>query len=106
MKGTCYMYQGKLEKAGNSAKSAYDYAVLAEDDTLIFKAELLSVMIKMSGWYNIFFCVQDIPVSDEIIEKLIKHGYSESDVEKIAGLNLWNVLKRAEEAGRENQKRA
>ena len=27
MKGTCYMYQGKLEKAGNSAKSAYDYAV-------------------------------------------------------------------------------
>ena len=23
----------------------------------------------------IFFCVQDIPVSDEIIEKLIKHGY-------------------------------
>ena len=69
------MYQGKLEKAGNSAKSAYDYAVLAEDDTLIFKAELLSVMIKMSGWYNIFFCVQDIPVSDEIIEKLIKHGY-------------------------------
>lgn len=75
MKGTCYMYQGKLEKAGNSAKSAYDYAVLAEDDILIFKAELLSVMIKMSGWYNIFFCVQDIPVSDEIIEKIIKHGY-------------------------------
>ena len=75
MKGTCYMYQGKLEKAENCAKSAYDYAVLAEDDTLIFKAELLSVMIKMSGWYNIFFCVQDIPVSDEIIEKLIKHGY-------------------------------
>ena len=34
---------------------------MAEDDTLIFKAELLSVMIKMSGWYNIFFCVQDIP---------------------------------------------
>ena len=27
-------------------------------------------------------------------------------VEKIAGLNLWNVLKRAERAGRENQKKA
>ena len=39
---------------------------------LEFRSELLSVMIKMSGWYNIFFCVQDIPVSDEIIEKLIK----------------------------------
>ena len=41
-----------------------------------------------------------------LLNLLIKHGYSESDVEKIAGLNLWNVLKRAEEAGRENQKRA
>ena len=75
MKGTCYMYQGKLEKAENCAKRAYDYALLARDDMLEFKSELLSVMIKMSGWYNIFFCVQDIPVSDEIIEKLIKHGY-------------------------------
>ena len=41
-----------------------------------------------------------------LLNLLIKHGYSESDVEKIAGLNLWNVLKRAEKAGRENQKRA
>ncbi len=56
MKGTCYMYQGKLEKAGNSAKSAYDYAVLAEDDILIFKAELLSVMIKMSLVQYILLC--------------------------------------------------
>ncbi|MFR2513218.1 MAG: hypothetical protein ACLS9K_16100, partial [Lachnospira eligens] len=75
MKGTCYMYQGKLEKAEGCAKKAYDYALLADDELLEFKSELLSVMIKMSGWYNIFFCVQDIPVSDEIIEKLIKHGY-------------------------------
>ena len=75
MKGTCYMYQGKLDKAEVCAKKAYDYALLAKDDMLEFKSELLSVMIKMSGWYNIFFCVQDIPVSDEIIEKLIKHGY-------------------------------
>ena len=41
-----------------------------------------------------------------LIGLLIKHGYSESDVEKIAGLNLWNVLKRAEEIGRNNQKKA
>lgn len=75
MKGTCYMYQGKLEKAEGCAKKAYDYALLADDELLEFKSELLSVMIKMSGWYNIFFCVQDIPVSDEFIEKIIKHGY-------------------------------
>lgn len=49
--------------------------LLADDELLEFKSELLSVMIKMSGWYNIFFCVQDIPVSDEFIEKIIKHGY-------------------------------
>lgn len=29
MKGTCYMYQGKLEKAEGCAKKAYDYALLA-----------------------------------------------------------------------------
>ena len=33
-----------------------------------------------------------------LIELLDKHGYSRIDIEKIAGLNLWNVLKRAEKA--------
>lgn len=35
-----------------------------------------------------------------LLELLIRHGYSQEDVEKIAGLNLWNVLKRAEAAGK------
>ena len=66
MKGTCYMYQGKLEKAENCAKSAYDYAVLAEDDTLIFKAEILSVMIRCqagtiySSVYRIYLSVMKL----------------------------------------------
>ena len=33
-----------------------------------------------------------------LIELLEKHGYARADIEKIAGLNLWNVLKRAERA--------
>ena len=33
-----------------------------------------------------------------LIELLEKHGYSQQDIAKIAGLNLWNLLKRAEAA--------
>ena len=35
-----------------------------------------------------------------LIELLEKHGYSQEDIAKIAGLNLWNVMKRAERARR------
>ena len=33
-----------------------------------------------------------------LLEPLEKHGYSQMDIAKIAGLNLWNLLKRAEAA--------
>ena len=33
-----------------------------------------------------------------LLELLSKHGYSDADIEKIAGLNLWRLLKRAEAA--------
>lgn len=75
MKGTCYMYQGKLEKAEKCAVLAYDYGMSCEDEKLAFRAELLSAMAKMSGWYNIFFCVQDIPISQHLLEKLMEYGY-------------------------------
>ena len=35
----------------------------------------------------------DLP---NLLELLSKHGYKEEDIAKIAGLNLWNVMKRAE----------
>lgn len=41
-----------------------------------------------------------------LLELLLRHGYTQSDVEKIAGLNLWSVLKRSEEEGRRRQGRA
>lgn len=75
MKGTCYMYQGKLEKAEKCSYSAHDYALAGDDEKLAFKAELLTAMTKMSGWYNIFFCVQDIPISQHLLEKLMQYGY-------------------------------
>ncbi len=41
------------------------------DDFLVFRAELFKkAQNQMSGWCNIFFCAQDIEISDKLIEKL------------------------------------
>ncbi len=32
-------------------------------------------MARMSGWYNIFFCIQDIPIHEGLIEKLMQNNY-------------------------------
>ena len=75
LKGTCLMYQGKLEQAEMYAQYAKEEAQKGNDETLIFRAELLAVMARMSGWYNIFFCVQDITIDERLIEKLMQNNY-------------------------------
>ena len=75
LKGTCLMYQGKLEQAEMYAQYAKEEAQKGNDETLIFRAELLAVMARMSGWYNIFFCVQDIIIDERLIEKLMQNNY-------------------------------
>ena len=75
LKGTCLMYQGKLEQAEMYAQYAKEEAQKGNVETLIFRAELLSVMARMSGWYNIFFCVQDITIDERLIEKLMQNNY-------------------------------
>ncbi len=75
LRGTCYMYQGKLDRAQKLADKAYMRAVESGDERQVFRAELLKVMAQMSGWYNIFFCVQDIPIEPELIEKLMRYDY-------------------------------
>ena len=75
LKGTCLMYQGKLQMAEKYAKQSRHEAKLTGDEDLIFRAELLTVMAKMSGWYNIFFCVKDVHIDETLIEKLMKNGY-------------------------------
>lgn len=72
---TIYMYLGKLEDALTYANAALSYAKAEADEYLIFKAELLSVQIQMSGWYNIFFCAQNIEISERLIEKLNAYHY-------------------------------
>lgn len=72
---TCYMYLGKLDDARMTAQQAYQEAVYLKDEKKKFVTEVLIVQIKMSGWYNIFFCVTDVEIEDTLIEKLHKYGY-------------------------------
>lgn len=72
---TCYMYQGKLDLAEYYAEIARQVAEKLEDAELVFKAEVLKMSVKMSGWHNIFFCVKDVEVDRKIIEKMMHYGY-------------------------------
>ena len=71
----CYMYQGKLEKAQKYAKQAKKIAEECNNELAVFRAELLMIQAQMSGWHNIFFCVQDIPIEASLIERMIRHNY-------------------------------
>ena len=72
---SCYMYQGKLEDAQMIAKLAKKEAEKIGDEKKIFESNLIIAMVKMSGWNNIFFCVNDIEIDDSLIEKLLKYEY-------------------------------
>lgn len=72
---TAYMYQGKLSEALAYAKTALESGKRMQDEYRIFLAELIETQIQMSGWYNIFFCAQDVKVSDALIEKLIQYNF-------------------------------
>lgn len=69
-----YMYQGKLPEALSYDKKALETAKKLEDEDCILKAEMMETQIQMSGWYNIFFCAQEVKVSDRLIEKLMKRN--------------------------------
>ena len=64
------MYLGKLEEAMIYVQKAKECGEALGDDFLVFRAELLKAQNQMSGWCNIFFCAQDIEISDKLIEKL------------------------------------
>ena len=72
---TCYMYQGKLEQAYRYAEVAKAEAESIGQREYVFKAEVLLMRIKMSGWHNIFFCVKDVEIESSIIEKLMQYNY-------------------------------
>ncbi|MCM1282971.1 MAG: diguanylate cyclase [Muribaculaceae bacterium] len=72
---TCCMYQGKLENSISYARMAKEEAQKDKDERQIFKCELLMAQAQMSGWYNIFFCVQDIMIDEALIEKMMRYNY-------------------------------
>lgn len=75
LKSTCLMYQGKLDKALKYARVACGEAEANGDSKQKFLTELLVVMTRMAGWYNIFFYVQDIPIAESLVEKMMKYNY-------------------------------
>ena len=70
-----HMYNGRHIKAHMHAERCISFAKEADDDYNIFKAELLDVMIKMSGWHNLFFCINDIPVDEAFLEKTKNYNF-------------------------------
>ena len=70
-----HMFSGRLEKAEKSSKKCLEIAKNQEDEHKIFQAELLRIMIQMSGWHNVFFLTTDTYIKEEFIEKAQEYGY-------------------------------
>lgn len=69
------MYSGKLEFAKKSALRCKSIASKMGDEDYLFRAELLIHMVEMSGWYNIYFLVNDPVIPEEFIKRVQEHGY-------------------------------
>lgn len=70
-----HMYNGKLEEARQYAGKCLDIAEMQVSEYGIFIAKLLKIMVKMSGWHNIFFCANDIPIDQEVIRMAEKYHF-------------------------------
>ncbi len=70
-----YVYNGKHSMASSCALMCLELAMKEADDFLIFKSRLLSVMAKMSGWHNIFFCTDDMDIPEDFLLQAKKYNY-------------------------------
>lgn len=73
--GVTQMYNGSLKEAIHCAGRCMETARSVENDFYEFKAKLLEVMARMSGWHNILFCANDVEVEEEFICKAEEYGY-------------------------------
>lgn len=73
--GMAHMYSGNLKTAISYAKKAKEFAEAMENEILVFKAEMLDVMARMSGWHNILFCVNDVEIDPEFLKKAERYEY-------------------------------
>ena len=73
--GQIQMYSGNLNTAKECADVCREVAGKNLSGYHQFLASLLEVMVRMSGWHNIFFCSTDIDVSPEFFEQAKRYGY-------------------------------
>lgn len=74
--GRTQMYNGNLNAAKECADTCMALAEKNLSEYSKFKAALLEVMVRMSGWHNIFFCKTNIEISKDFLEKAKKYGYT------------------------------
>lgn len=75
LQGMTQMYSGSLKEAISCAQKCKVIAESMDSECDVFKAELLEVMARMSGWHNIMFCANDVEVEPQFLEKAEKYGY-------------------------------
>lgn len=73
--GQMQMYSGNLGAAKECADTCMKLAKEHQSQYDQFMAGLLEVMVRMSGWHNIFFCSTDIDILPEFLEQAEKYGY-------------------------------
>ncbi len=73
--GQVQMYNGNLNSAKECADTCIELAERKLDGYHMFKAGLLEIMVRMSGWHNIFFCTADIDISQEFLEQAAWYDY-------------------------------
>lgn len=71
----CFMYMGRLNAGLECIALAKEIAESLGDENMIFEVELLAVQLKMSGWHNIFFCVEDVYIEESLLESLMKRKF-------------------------------
>lgn len=71
----CQMYQGKLEESDGHCQRAWSVAEAAGNEKMKLEAELLRLQIRMAGWHNLLYCIDDIEIPEEFLQKLMKYGY-------------------------------
>ncbi len=73
--GQTQMFNGNLKAAKECANACAGLADQGMSGLSRFKAELLKIMVRMSGWHNIFFCKTNTEITDGFIERAIEYGY-------------------------------
>lgn len=99
--GQVQMYNGNLKTAKECAGVCMKLAEKDLSGYHRFKAILLEVMVRMSGWHNIFFCATNIDITPEFLELTEEYGYENHRAYTyiFAYDNDVNLLREGEEIG-------